>query len=84
MFAALHTTAIVIVNLFKSRRRLEAENVWLRHQLNVALRRSPARLRLAGMDRAILAWMVRLLALRQAKLIKPRFLLICQSSVEIL
>jgi transposase InsO family protein len=60
MFAVLHATAILIANRFKSRRRLEAENVWLRHQLNVVLRRAPARLRLSGMDRAILAWMVRL------------------------
>jgi hypothetical protein len=30
MFVALHTTAIMIVNLFKSRWRLEAENVLLR------------------------------------------------------
>lgn len=61
MFAVLHATAIVIANLFKSRRRLEAENVLLRHQLSIALRRrAPPRLRLSGMDRAILAWMVRL------------------------
>jgi hypothetical protein len=44
--------AIFVANLFKSRRWLEAENVWLRHQLNVALRRSPARLQLSGIDRA--------------------------------
>jgi len=60
MFAVLRATAILTASLFKSRRRLEAENLWLRHQLNVALRRAPARLRLGGMDRAILAWMVRL------------------------
>lgn len=61
MFAVLHATAIVIANLFKSRRRLEAENALLRHQLSIALRRrAPPRLRLSGMDRAILAWMVRL------------------------
>ena len=30
-------------NLFKSRRRLEAENLFLRHQLNIALRRAPGR-----------------------------------------
>jgi hypothetical protein len=60
MFAALHAAAILIASLFKSRRRLEAENLWLRHQLNVALRRAPVRLQLGGMDRAILAWMVRL------------------------
>jgi len=60
MFGALRTVVIVAVNFFKSRRRLEAENVLLRHQLNIALRRLPTRLRLNGMDRAILAWMVRL------------------------
>jgi hypothetical protein len=34
--------------LFKSRRRLEVENLFLRHQLNIALRRAPHRLRLRG------------------------------------
>jgi len=60
MFAVLHAVAIVVANLFRSRSRLEAENVLLRHQLNVALRRAPARPRLNGFDRAILVWMVRL------------------------
>jgi len=35
MFAVLHATAILIANLFKSRRRLEAENLLLRHQLSI-------------------------------------------------
>jgi hypothetical protein len=35
MFRYFHALAIVVANLFKSRRRLEAENVLLRHQLNV-------------------------------------------------
>ena len=60
MFAALHTIALVIANLFKSRRRLEAENLLLRLQLNVALRRVPARLRLRGIERALLVGLVRL------------------------
>jgi len=29
-----------VVSGFKSRRRLEAENLFLRHQLNIALRRA--------------------------------------------
>jgi hypothetical protein len=41
--------------MFKSRRRLEAENLFLRHQLNVALRHRPSRLRLRGSDRALVA-----------------------------
>ena len=40
--------------------RLEAELLFLRHQLNIALRRRPARLRLRGSDRALLVWMTRL------------------------
>jgi hypothetical protein len=44
MFAVLNAVAIAIANLFKSRRRLEAENILLRHQLNIALRQAPARL----------------------------------------
>jgi hypothetical protein len=55
----LQLAAITLVNLFKSRRRLEAENMLLRHQLSVALRSAPNRPRLRGMDRAILVWMVR-------------------------
>jgi hypothetical protein len=60
MFAVLSAIAIAVANWFKSRQRLEAENVLLRHQLNIALRRAPAHLRLSGFDRAILMWMVRL------------------------
>lgn len=60
MFTTLHSIALVIANLFKSRRRLEAENLLLRLQLNVALRRVPARLRLRGVDRVLLAGLVRL------------------------
>src|SRR5947209_382316 len=39
---------------------LEAENLFLRHQLSIALRRAPPRLRLRGVDRALLVWMTRL------------------------
>jgi transposase InsO family protein len=60
MFALLHALGMFVVDLFKSRSRLEAENLFLRHQLNVALRRAPRRLQLRGSDRAFLVWMVRL------------------------
>src|SRR5215471_1793707 len=43
----------MLVDVFKSRMRLEAENLFLRHQLNIALRRVPPRLRLRGSDRAL-------------------------------
>ena len=60
MFAILHALGMFVVDLFKSRSRLEAENLYLRHQLNIALRRAPSRLRLRGGDRALLIWMTRL------------------------
>jgi hypothetical protein len=59
MFAVLNAVAIVVASLFKSRRRLEAENILLRHQLNIALRQTQACPRLRSVDRAILGWMVR-------------------------
>src|SRR6266511_3694539 len=46
-----------VVDLIKSQRRLEIENLFLRHQLNIAVRRTPHRLRLRGSDRALLVWM---------------------------
>jgi hypothetical protein len=62
MFAILHALGMFVVDLFKSRRRLEAENLFLRHQLSIALRRAPPRLRLRGGDRALLVWMTPALA----------------------
>jgi hypothetical protein len=60
MFAILHALGMFVADLFKSRCRLEAENLLLRHQLTIALRRAPPRLRLRGSDRALLIWMTRL------------------------
>jgi transposase InsO family protein len=57
MLAILHLLGTSVANLFKSRRRLEVENLFLRHQLNIALRRAPRHLRLRGSDRALLVWM---------------------------
>jgi hypothetical protein len=51
---------MLFIDLFKSRRRLEAENLFLRHQLSIALRRAPSLLRLSGCDRALLVWVTRL------------------------
>jgi transposase InsO family protein len=60
MLAILYALGMLVGDLFKSRSRLEAENVLLRHQLNVALRQASPRLLLRGSDRALLVWMVRL------------------------
>ena len=47
-------------SLVKSRRRLEAENLVLRHQVNILRRRSPGRLRLSNADRMAFVWLYRL------------------------
>jgi hypothetical protein len=60
MFAILHALGMFVADLFKSRSRLEAENLFLRHQLTIAMRRAPPRLRLRGSDRALLIGMTRL------------------------
>jgi hypothetical protein len=62
MFAILHALGMLVADLFKSRSRLEAENLFLRHQLAIALRRAPPRFRLRGGDRALLIWMTPALA----------------------
>ncbi|MGA9336943.1 MAG: hypothetical protein WBV66_04685 [Pseudolabrys sp.] len=46
--------------MIKSRWRLEAENLFHRHQLNIALRQAPPRHRLRGSDRALLVGMTKL------------------------
>jgi transposase InsO family protein len=60
MLAILHLVGTFVADLFKSRRRLEAENLFLRHQLSIALRRAPDRLRLRGSDRVLMVWMTRI------------------------
>ena len=60
MFVILHALEMFVADMFKSRYRLEAENLFLRHQLTIALRRAPARLRLRGRDRALLISMTRI------------------------
>ena len=60
MLAILHALGMFIADLFKSRSRLEAENLLLRHQLNLALRQASSHPRLRGSDRALLVWVVRL------------------------
>jgi hypothetical protein len=55
MTAILHLLLMFVADIFRSRRRLEAENLFLRHQLNIALRRAPHRLRLRGSAQSIRA-----------------------------
>jgi hypothetical protein len=56
MLAIVYALGMFVADLFKSRSRLEAENLFLRHQLSLALRQKPPRIRLRGSDRALLVW----------------------------
>jgi hypothetical protein len=60
MVALFRLLASFVADLFKPRHRLEAEILFLRHQLNIALRQRPARLPLRGSDRVLLLWITRL------------------------
>ena len=60
MLSIVRALGMFVVDLFKSRSRLEAENLFLRYQLNIALRRAPSRPRLRASDRILLIWMTRL------------------------
>jgi hypothetical protein len=77
MIAILHAFAIFGCDLLKSRRRLQAENLFLRHQLNIALRRTLPRPRLRGSDRALLVWMTGICPelLNLTRVVKPETIL---------
>ena len=77
MISILHVLGMFVADMFKSRIRLEAENLFLRHQLNIALRHAPPRLRLRGIDRVLLLWMTRLWPSRlgAAKVVQPETIL---------
>jgi hypothetical protein len=62
MLTILHLIGTFFVDLlFRSQRQLEVENLSLRHQLNIAVRRTPHRFQLSRSDRALLLWMTRLM-----------------------
>ena len=77
MLTLLNTLAICLCNLFKPRRRLAAENLFLRHQLGIAIRRAPTRPRLSGLDRVLMVWMTRARPelLDLAQIVKPETIL---------
>jgi hypothetical protein len=60
MVERLKQPAYVLSLRFKSRVRLEAENLVLRQQLNVLIRKLPKRLGLTNSDRLLLVWLYRL------------------------
>jgi hypothetical protein len=77
MLLIVHLLGAYVANLFKSQRRLEAENLFLRHQLSMPLRRRPSRVRLRASDHALLVWMTRLWPslLGLARIVEPATIL---------
>ena len=59
MMAIVLLLVRMLCDCFKSRRRLEAEILVLRHQINLLQRRTPRRLRLRWADRALFIWLYR-------------------------
>ncbi len=73
MFEWLRELAYALSSRFKSRARLEAENLVLRQQLNVLICELPKRLRLTNSDRLLLVWLYRLFPsiLSVIRIVKP-------------
>ena len=63
----------MIATRFKSRARLEAEILILRHQLGILRRQMPKRLALGGMDRLLFVWLCRLFptVVRAVTVVRP-------------
>ena len=55
MFNLCRLIWYALVGRFRSRASLEAENLALRHQLNILRRRSPKKLTLSNIDRLVFA-----------------------------
>jgi transposase InsO family protein len=66
-----------LIGLFRPRAALEAENLVLRHQLNVLQRKSPKRVTLGSIDRLLLVGLYRLApeVLDAVKIIRPETLI---------
>src|SRR5882757_1608448 len=73
MIAFLSLVLHVVVSPFKTKARLEAEIIMLRHQLNVLRRRVPSKPKLAVTDRLLFVWLYRLfpLVLNVATIVRP-------------
>src|SRR6266446_3079658 len=73
MIAFLILLIHVVISPFKTKARLEAEIIMLRHQLNVLRRRVPPKPRLAVVDRLLFVWLYRLFpsVLNAVAIIKP-------------
>src|SRR4030081_843057 len=73
MIAFLSLLLHVVVSPFKTKARLEAEIIMLRHQLTVLRRRFPSKPKLAVPDRLLFVWLYRLfpLVLNAITIVQP-------------
>src|SRR6266704_3050414 len=73
MIAILRLLRSLLGSLFKSRARITAENLLLRHQLNIARRHGPKRAHLSNGDRWGLVLVYRMVpnALNAVSLVRP-------------
>ncbi len=73
MIDFLRLLACALTRLFRSRARLEAEILVLRHQLNVLRRQAPKRVAFSSIDRLVFAGLYRLApgVLDALKILKP-------------
>ena len=60
MIALLSLVLAIVFSLFKTKARLEAEIIMLRHQLNVLRRSVPSKPKLRPTDRPFFMWLYRL------------------------
>jgi hypothetical protein len=77
MIDFLRLLACALTRLFRSRARLEAEILVLRHQLNVLRRKSPKRVALSNLDRMMFVGFYRLApgVLHALKIVNPETLI---------
>ncbi len=73
MLKILYAAYFAVLDAFKSRSRLVAEIVVLRHQLNIALRKRSTPLRLSNFDRVFLVWLSRVFptVLGNVRVVRP-------------
>jgi len=73
MIAFIGLFVHILASPFRTQARLEAEIIFLRHQLNVLRRRVPAKPRLTVADRLIFVWLYRLMPslLKAAVVVQP-------------
>ncbi len=60
MFEMVTSVPSAFLTRFKSRARIEAEGLALRHQVNVLKRTAPKRVRFTGFGRLVFVWLYRL------------------------